>query len=101
MMGLKNITLLLIEPDGENLKKDKKSLEQIGYSVLGAKNENEVLQHLRDIHEINIVLVAVYRDKDFDALQIAEFIQNEKKIPILFRSGESSPDLLEKTINIP
>lgn len=86
---------LAIVPDSK-----KEPLEKIGYEVILTNTAENAVELFLKNDAIDLVLMDIDLGPGMDGTQAAEIILNHRKIPILFLSSHTEPEIVERTEKI-
>lgn len=78
----------------------KEPLEKIGYEVILADTAENAVALFLENDAIDLVLMDIDLGSGMDGTQAAEIILNHRKIPILFLSSHTEPEIVERTEKI-
>ena len=78
----------------------KQPLEKIGYDVIVTNTAEKAVGIFLENDAIDLVLMDIDLGSGMDGTQAAEIILAHRKIPILFLSSHTEPDIVEKTEKI-
>jgi DNA-binding NtrC family response regulator len=93
-------TLLLVENEVLIALSKKIELEKYGYNVLTVNTGEKAAALTKDNIDIDLILMDIDLGKGIDGTQTAEIILKEKDIPVVFLSGHTELETVEKTEKI-
>ena len=93
-------TILLVEDEAIIALAEKKSLERYGYKVITAKSGENALEIIKNIPDVDLILMDVDLGDGIDGPETATLILNEWDIPVVFLSSHTEPSIVEKTEKI-
>ena len=102
-MQLSNIvskTLLLVEDEAIIAMTTARRLTTHGFQVLTALSGESAVQQARANAKIDLVLMDIDLGSGIDGTEAAQIILQERDIPVVFLSGHTSPEIVEKTEKI-
>lgn len=88
--------ILLVDDSDLSRKIVKNSLEQNEYRVICAKNGPEALECVKNVSDIDLILMDIELESGKDGIDTAKEILRIKNIPITFLTANSSKEILEK-----
>ena len=91
--------LLLVEDEAVTALATERILRNFGYSVITAKDGEAALKIIKTT-DIDLVLMDIDLGDGFDGTQVAKFILDIVDIPIVFLSGHTEKEVVEKTEKI-
>ena len=96
---LKDISILIIEDDAVLALGLKYTLKNFGYSVSGIENSMQgTINHLNSSIP-NLALVDIKLKNSSCGIEIAKFLWQTRKIPIIFLTSYSDEKTIEKTLS--
>lgn len=73
-------------------------LKDLGFEIIGrCKTGSEALEECR-IHAPDIVLMDIHLEGDVDGIEASELIQRECEIPVIFISGDTSSEVVQRAV---
>lgn len=93
-------TILLVEDQYLVAAVEQRDLERCGFSVLVAHSETTAIDLCRAHPEIDLILMDVELGTDRDGVDAAALILNERDLPIVFLSGHTQPEVVQRTERI-
>ncbi len=93
-------TLLLVEDEIILAMSEKMQLEKYGYAVRTVNTGEKAIEALRNMPEIDLVLMDINLGEGIDGTQAAEIILGAHDIPIVFVSSHSEREFVERTERI-
>ncbi len=93
-------TLLLVEDEILIAMAQQNFLEQYGYKVLTVQTGEKAVSLFLENDTIDLVLMDIDLGPGMDGTQAAELILTQHKVPILFLSSNTEPEIVEKTEKI-
>jgi len=95
-----NKLILLVEDEAIIAAVETKALRQYGYNVITAGSGDEALEIFRENKAIDLILMDIDLGKGIDGPDTARKILEERDIPVVFLSGHTEPEVVEKTEKI-
>ena len=95
-----NKTLLLVEDEVLIALVKQKELEKYGYNVLTVNTGEKAVAISRVNDDIDLILMDIDLGRGIDGTEAAEFILNERDIPVVFLSSHTEPEVVDKTEKI-
>ncbi len=90
--------ILIVEDEAFIAASEKKSLEEYGYAVIIASNGKNAIEAALSNPEIDLILMDIELGKrNMDGIQAAEKILKDRDIPVVFLSGHTDKEIVEKT----
>ncbi len=94
-------TLLLVEDEAITAMLEKNELCKYGYSVIHVYNaEDAITKALQSDNPIDLILMDIDLGSGIDGTEAAERILKQRKIPVVFLSSHTEPEVVEKTEKI-
>ena len=100
MNSQKQKTILLVEDDPIVALSGSKKLEKCGYNVIQVTKGNKAIETINNNPAIDLILMDIDLGNNLDGAEIAKRILKDHDIPLLFLSGHSESDIVDKTNNI-
>jgi PAS domain S-box-containing protein len=100
MVDVGNKTLLLVEDEAVIALSESMMLKRNGYRVHLANSGNQAIETARTIVPIDLVLMDIDLGAGMDGSQAAERIIADAKLPVLFLSSHTEPEVVAKTEGI-
>jgi CheY-like chemotaxis protein len=92
--------ILLVEDEVIIAMAEKIALEKYEYKVITANSGKEAINLFRENRTIDLILMDVGLGEGIDGPETAITILKERKIPIVFLSSHTEPEIVEKTEKI-
>ena len=92
--------LLLVEDELLIATVEMKALEKAGFSVVTASSGEEAIEKVRNIEDIDLVLMDINLGPGIDGAEAATVILAERDIPLVFLSSHTEPDVVDRTESI-
>lgn len=93
---MSNINVLIIEDDGVVAHDIARRIRKLGYDVVAIKhNSNDAINWLK-IHTPEIILCDINIDGPKDGIDVAEYVYNNKRTPLIFVTALSDRSTLER-----
>lgn len=92
--------ILLVEDEAIIALKQKAVLEENGYGVLTSQTGEEAIRLAESANDIDLVLMDIDLGHGIDGTEAAERILHRCKLPVVFLSSHSEPEVVEKTERI-
>jgi len=97
IIGINNQkTILLVEDDNLTSGLQGDILKTYGYHILLANSGENAIETIKNVLEIDLVLMDIDLGKGIDGAQTAEIILKIREIPIVFLSSHTEPEIVEK-----
>jgi len=93
-------TILLVEDEIIIAITTKIILENYGYIVIVVNTGEDAIKTIKNIPNIQLLLIDIDLGKGLDGIETAEIILKNYDIPIIFRSSHIEQDIIEKIKNI-
>ncbi|MEH2371925.1 diguanylate cyclase domain-containing protein [Nostoc sp.] len=88
--------ILLVEDQKIPASNIRKSLQKLGYSVSEiTKCSNETIKKVAETHP-NVVLIDICLAEEIDCMQVANIIENELHVPVVYLTEDSEYKTLDK-----
>ena len=93
---MKDIRILVVEDEMLVAHQLNKKLQKLGYLVSPAVSSGEdALQSLRQFHT-NLVLMDIVIKGDIDGIEVADRVQREFKVPVIFLTAYADEETLQR-----
>ena len=93
---MKDIRILVVEDEMLVAYQLNKKLQKLGYLVSPAVSSGEdALQSLRQFHT-NLVLMDIVIKGDIDGIEVADRVQREFKVPVIFLTAYADEETLQR-----
>ena len=100
-MGKESRKILLVEDEAVIAIAEASWLKKHGYTVLTARSGEDAVQIVDEDPGIDLILMDIDLGKNrIDGTVAAERILSEHDLPVVFLSGHTEPEIVEKTENI-
>jgi PAS domain S-box-containing protein len=96
-----NLLILLVEDDPLQATIGASRLKRNGYNVLTAHSGEDSIEKIKSNPEIQLILMDIDLGLGMDGTEAARIILQVKDVPILFLSGHSEEEYVNKVQNIP
>lgn len=93
-------TILLVEDEAIIALAEAKMLEKAGYSVESVGSGEKAIDSIRKNSGIDLVLMDIDLGEEMDGTETASRILEFRDVPILFLSGHTEPEMVDKTEKI-
>ncbi len=93
-------TLLLVEDERLVALAEKRTLERFGYRVLVASSGEDAVEAVKENPAIDLVLMDIDLGEGIDGTEAAERILALRELPLVFLSGHTEPEYVERTEGI-
>jgi len=93
--------LLLVEDDAITALTSKRRLEEYGYAVLHVSTGEKAVEAVKAIPGIDLILMDIDLGNGIDGAEAAAIILKDHELPLIFVSGHTGPEVVEKTEHIP
>jgi CheY-like chemotaxis protein len=100
-MEAKKKTLLLVEDEPVTAFLETKILEKEGYNVIVATCGEESIAIAQKNKSIDMILMDIELGPGIDGTESAQEILKNRRLPIVFLSSHTGPEILEKTRKVP
>jgi PAS domain S-box-containing protein len=90
-------TLLLVEDEPLVAMAEKLALQRRGYGVVVASTGEEALDLVASDEPVDLVLMDIDLGTGMDGTQAAEEIGKLRSLPVVFLSGHTEPEIVERT----
>lgn len=91
-----NISILIIEDEGVVAHDIARRLRRLGYDVAGIKHSGEDAIHYLEIHTPDLILCDINIDGKKDGIDVAEYVFNNNKTPLIFVTALSDRATLDR-----
>ncbi len=89
--------ILLVEDEALLAVSQKALLEKHGYRVMTAASGQAAIELARNIASLNLILMDINLGRGMDGTEAAIEILKERKVPIIFLSSHTEPEIVAKT----
>lgn len=93
-------TILLVDDEPLIALSEKSSLEEYGYNVIIAYTSEEAIELFKENKDIELILMDIDLGKGINGADTAIVLLKEREIPVIFLSGHTEPEIVEKTEKI-
>lgn len=93
---MSNINVLIIEDEGVVAHDIARRIKKLGYDVAGIKHNGDDAILWLEIHTPDIILCDINIDGPKDGVDVAEYIYNNKRTPLIFVTALSDRSTLER-----
>ena len=93
---MSDVNILIIEDEALVALDIARQIKKLGYGVAGIKGEFEDAIKFLKIHSPSLILCDIMIDGEGDGIDIASYVQETKKIPLVFLSALSNRSTLER-----
>lgn len=93
---MSNISILIIEDEGVVAHDIARRMRKLGYDVAGIKHSSEAAINWLEIHTPDIILCDINIDGPKDGVDVAEYVYNNKRTPLIFVTALSDRGTLER-----
>jgi DNA-binding LytR/AlgR family response regulator len=80
--------ILIVEDEELFANKIEMQVEKLGHTIIGIVNNSESALKLVDIHHVDLILMDIFIDGQYDGIELAEMIQVKKDIAVLFITSQ-------------
>ena len=91
-----NISILIIEDEAVVAHDIARRIKKLGYDVADIKHESQKAINYLSIHSPDLILCDINIDGDKDGVEVAEFVFQNKKTPLIFVTALSDRATLER-----
>ena len=92
--------ILIVEDEAIIALAEKRILENAGYAVHVAYNGQHAIELTESLERIDLILMDIDLGQGLDGTETAEHILNRHNLPIMFLSGHTESEVVEKTEGI-
>ncbi len=93
---MSNISILIIEDEGVVAHDIAHRVKKLGYDVAGIKHDGVDAIHYLSIHSPDLILCDINLNGDKDGVDVAEYVYERNKIPVIFVTALSDRATLER-----
>jgi CheY-like chemotaxis protein len=97
MNGENRKTILLVEDEVLIAMTEEMTLGECGYSIIIAYSGDEAVKTVEKTPKIDLILMDINLGDGIDGTEAAKIILKNRKIPIVFLSSHTEPEVVEKT----
>ena len=100
MNGIEQKTILLVEDEPFIAIAESIQLKEYKYNIILAKTGEEAIKIFNENNAIDLILMDINLGSGIDGTETASRILKERQIPVVFLSGHTEPEIVEKTEGI-
>jgi len=93
---MSNINILIIEDEGVVAHDIGRRIKKLGYDVADIKHSSDTAINWLEIHTPDIILCDINIDGPKDGVDVAEYVYNHKRTPLIFVTALSDRATLER-----
>lgn len=93
---MSDVSILIIEDVALVAQDIASKIKKLGYEVAGIKGEYEAALNFLEIHSPSLILCDIMIEGNGDGVDIAEYVQRNKKIPLIFLTALSNRSTLDR-----
>jgi diguanylate cyclase (GGDEF)-like protein len=94
------LSILLVEDEGIVAQDMQEALSRIGYHIAGIASEGRQAVAMADMLAPDIVVMDVSLRGEVDGIQAARLMQQRTQMPIIFLTGHSDQETLQRAVTI-
>lgn len=99
-MAAEDKTILLVDDQAIICQEQAEILKRYGYHVITALNGQAAIDKFKNGERIDLILMDIDLGKGIDGTQAAEIILRDHDIPLIFLSGHTEMEIVQKTDEI-
>lgn len=100
MLTKRDKTILLVEDELVIARLEQQQLQRYGYEVLIVHSGEAAIELMDAESRVDLILMDIDLGSDLDGTEAAEQILANHQVPIVFLSGHTEPEIVEKTEKI-
>ena len=93
---MSDVNILIIEDELLVAQDIASRIKKLGYEIAAIKGDYEGAMNYLQIHSPNLILCDIMIDGSGDGIDVAEYVRNTKKIPLIFLTALSNKTTLER-----
>ncbi|MEE9373419.1 MAG: response regulator transcription factor [Saprospiraceae bacterium] len=95
-IDMSNVTIMIVEDEALIAHDIARRVKKMGYDVAAIKHSSDDALAYLSIHTPDIILCDININGDKDGIDVADYVQNNKKIPLVFITALSDKGTLER-----
>jgi len=80
--------VLIVEDEELFANKIEMQIDKLGHSIIGIVDNCESALELIDVHHVDLILMDIFIDGQYDGIELAEMIQAKKDIAVLYITSQ-------------